>query len=89
VEALEIARTRQADPIPLVLTDVVMAGMNGREVVTALQRLNPGMKAVFMSGYTDSILNDERGDTSIICLQKPFSLFDLADALRRACGSPS
>ena len=89
VEAVEIARTRQADPIPLVLTDVVMSGMNGREVVTALQRLNPGMKAVFMSGYTDSILNDERPDSSIICLQKPFSLFDLADALRRACDSPS
>jgi two-component system cell cycle sensor histidine kinase/response regulator CckA len=89
VEALEIARTRQADPIPLVLTDVVMSGMNGLEVVTALQRMNPGMKAVFMSGYSDSVLTGDRSDASIVYLQKPFSLFDLADALRRAYGSPS
>ena len=84
VEALEIARTRLADPIPLVLTDVLMPGMNGLDVVAALQRMNPEIKAVFMSGYSDSILTGDRSDTSIVCLQKPFSLFDLADALRRA-----
>lgn len=89
-EALEIAQMQQAEPIPLVLTDVVMPGMNGLEVVDELLRLNPKMKTVFMSGYTDAVLTQGgKLDSSIVYLQKPFSLIDLADALRRARESQS
>ena len=88
--AVQIARTCGNEPIPLVLTDVVMPGMNGLEVVDELRRLNPKVKAVFMSGYTDSVLTKRgRLDPSIIYLQKPFSLIELADAVRRAQESQS
>ncbi len=84
-DALKIAQRHQSGAIPLVLTDVVMPDMNGLEVVEQLLRLNPNTKAVFMSGYTDSVLSESgKLDSSIVYLQKPFSLFELADALRRA-----
>jgi PAS domain S-box-containing protein len=88
-DALEIARRQVAEPIPLVLTDVVMPGMNGLEVVDALLRVNPKMRAVFMSGYTDTVLAESGKLDSIIYLQKPFSLIDLADALGRAQSAQS
>jgi two-component system cell cycle sensor histidine kinase/response regulator CckA len=82
-EAMGIAG-RDGRVIPLVLTDVVMPGMNGREVVEQLQKLNPQMKVIFMSGYTDRILTDSgKLDPSTVYLQKPFTLDQLAEVLRR------
>jgi PAS domain S-box-containing protein len=82
-EALVIAG-RHADPIPLLLTDVVMPGMNGREVADRLHKLYPGMKAVFMSGYTDRILTDTGTlEFSAAYLQKPFTRAQLAAILRQ------
>ena len=85
-EALEIAG-RHADPIPLLLTDVVMPGMNGRELADRLRQIYPSMKTIFMSGYTDRILaNAGALDPSTAYLQKPFTLTNLAKILRRAEG---
>jgi len=82
-EALEIARRHQG-PIPLLLTDVVMPGMNGRELVEELHQIHPGMKAIFMSGYTDRILtNTGTLDSSAAYLQKPFTLDQVAEILRQ------
>jgi PAS domain S-box-containing protein len=54
-EALAAARSH-AGPIHLLLTDVVMPGMNGRVLAERLAPLQPGMKVLYMSGYTDSFI---------------------------------
>src|SRR4029077_18504428 len=53
--ALEIA-ARHAGPFDLLLTDVVMPGMNGRVLAEQLSLRQPGLKVLFMSGYTDSFI---------------------------------
>ena len=53
--ALEIAG-RHSGPFDLLLTDVVMPGMNGRVLAERLSMRQPGLKVLFMSGYTDSFI---------------------------------
>jgi two-component system, cell cycle sensor histidine kinase and response regulator CckA len=54
-EALEIA-SRHGSTFDLLLTDVVMPGMNGRVLAEQLSPRQPGMKVLYMSGYTDSFI---------------------------------
>jgi PAS domain S-box-containing protein len=70
-------------PIDLVLTDVVMPYMSGREFVERLAGLRNGIKAVFMSGYTDGVL-DEHGvlDRKSTFLQKPVTPAALIEKVR-------
>jgi PAS domain S-box-containing protein len=83
----EALRTAEAsvDPIHLLLTDVIMPGLNGRELAEQLRVRHPAMKCVFMSGYDakviapHGILEDE-----VNFLQKPFSAEDLAAKIRAA-----
>ena len=83
-EAVTIARQHQG-PIPLLLTDVIMPGMNGREVAENLCRMKPEMKVVYMSGFTGQVLSETgEFDASIGYLQKPFTLAQLAETLRGA-----
>jgi len=72
-------------PLDLLLTDVVMPGMNGRELYKEVKCLFPGAKVLFMSGYTENIVT-HRGvlDEGIPFLQKPFSVQDLATRVRAA-----
>jgi len=82
-EALRIARDN-AGRIDVVLTDVVMPGMTGPQLVERLRAEQPNLPALFMSGYTsDSVLRNEvaTGDASF--LQKPFSTGVLAAKLRQ------
>jgi two-component system cell cycle sensor histidine kinase/response regulator CckA len=68
-------------PIQLLLTDVVMPGMNGHELGRHMQELRPGVKILYISGYTDGpIIHHGILDTRIDLLQKPF---DAADLFRR------
>ena len=70
-------------PLDLLLTDVVMPGMNGRELYGEVRKLFPGAKVLFMSGYTEDIVT-HRGvlDEGIPFIQKPFSGRDLATKVR-------
>jgi two-component system, cell cycle sensor histidine kinase and response regulator CckA len=83
-EAMAMALQHQA-PLPLLLTDVVMPGMNGREVAERLRQIYPQIKVIFMSGHSGRILTEtDKLDPSIIYLQKPFTLAQLAAVLQRA-----
>ncbi len=82
-EALELARTHSHE-IDLLLTDVVMPQMNGRELAERIQQIRP-MPVVFMSGYTgDALANRRVLDADTVLLQKPFTAAQLASALREA-----
>jgi len=83
-EAIMIVRGHP-HPIPLLLTDVIMPGMNGRELADQLHHIYPDMKMIFMSGYTDHILtNTGTLDPNTRYLQKPFTITQLAAVLRGA-----
>ena len=82
VSALRIA-SNPDEVIDLVITDVVMPGMNGREFVEALHAGSPGIPVVYMSGYTDDdIIRRGLMDSSVAFLQKPFTARSLARLVR-------
>ena len=82
-QALQMA-SAYPDPIHLLVTDLVMPNIGGRELAQRLTPLRPKMKVLFMSGYSEhSALDNEEGDASATILQKPFSLDALARNVRR------
>lgn len=81
-EALTLA-ARHAGSIHLLLTDVVMPGMNGKVLADQLVKSQPQLKTLFMSGYTDdAMLQHGVQDLGIAFLQKPFSPMALAQKVR-------
>ncbi len=68
--------------IHLLLTDIVMAKMNGRQLSEKLTTDRPGLKTVLMSGYTDDVIEPEMLSDTLKFVQKPFSLTDLAQVVR-------
>jgi two-component system, cell cycle sensor histidine kinase and response regulator CckA len=84
-EALELAA--DGAPIDLLLTDVVMPGMNGRQLAERLRELRPELKVLFMSGYNDDAVI-ARGviDHEIAFLQKPFGADQLSQAVAELFG---
>ncbi|MDD4356093.1 MAG: PAS domain S-box protein [Smithellaceae bacterium] len=74
--------------IDLLLTDVVMPGMNGRDLAQNMMHFHPGIKHLFMSGYTaDVIAHQDVLDEGINFIQKPFSAKGLADKVREVLSS--
>ncbi|HEY5283991.1 MAG TPA: response regulator, partial [Polyangia bacterium] len=64
----------------LLITDVVMPEMNGRDLAKRLLSICPGLKNLFMSGYTDDLITHHGAlDEGVEFIQKPFSARDLAD----------
>ena len=84
LEALEVAQAYSGE-ISLLITDVVMPEMNGRELANQLKILCPGIKCLFMSGYTANVIA-HRGvlDEGVQFIQKPFSTKSLAAKVREA-----
>jgi CheY-like chemotaxis protein len=73
-EALELV-AKQRPNIDLLLTDVVLPGMNGRDLAARLSAARAGMKVIFMSGYTDNpVLKSCIAGSATLYLQKPFTL---------------
>jgi PAS domain S-box-containing protein len=76
--------------IDLVLTDVIMPGLSGREVADRLLELRPEMRVLFMSGYTDdAIVHQGVLDEAANFLQKPFAPDSLAQKVREVLDQPS
>jgi len=74
--------------IHLLLTDMVLPGTSGREVAKRVGSARPGVKVLYMSGYTDDALAQNHGfDESFAFLQKPFSSITLAAKVREALDS--
>lgn len=87
-EALRIVRTR-AEDIDLLLTDVVMAGISGRQLAEQMQQLRPGIRVLYMSGYTDeAIVHHGILGRGMVLLQKPFTLNSLAIKVREILDQP-
>jgi two-component system, cell cycle sensor histidine kinase and response regulator CckA len=81
-EALEIAQ-RHAGRIDLLVTDLVMPKMSGRELAERLTQARPGMRTLMMSGYSnDVVIRQGALQASVAFLQKPFSPIDLARKVR-------
>jgi|GEM_PF-1027381 len=81
-EALQLA-SAHAGPIHLLLTDVVLPEMNGLELSQRLIAARPGLKCLFMSGYTADIIAHEGVlDPGVCFIQKPFSIKSLAAKVR-------
>lgn len=83
-DALKLAEENRRK-ITLLLTDVVMPGMNGRELSEKLQKISPKLKTLFMSGYTANVIAHQGVlDTGIHFIQKPFSIRNLAESIHEA-----
>lgn len=81
-EAIEIAGN-YPDPISILLTDVVMPNMSGRQVADQLMTTRPGLKVLYLSGYTDTtVIHHGVPETGMDFLPKPFSRDVLAKKIR-------
>jgi len=81
-EALNVAQKRQ-DTIHLLLTDVIISGMSGRELADSLKQARPGMKVLYVSGYTHDLVTQQGIlETGSELLQKPFSMNALLTRVR-------
>ena len=79
-----LAMIEQRPDLDLLLTDVVLpGGMNGRQIATRALQLRPGLKILFMTGYTqNAIVHDGRLDAGVALISKPFTYDQLGSKVR-------
>jgi PAS domain S-box-containing protein len=88
-DALVLMRERK-EPIHMILTDVVMPRMNGRQLAERLIPLHPKMKVLYMSGYADNaIVHHSVLEEGVNYIQKPFSIDELARKVREVLDKDS
>lgn len=88
-EALKLLE-KHGKPVDLLLTDVVMAEMNGCQLAAEVARRNLAVKTLFMSGYTDEILTRHgMSESDVLLLNKPFSQDELINKLREVLDAPA
>ena len=82
-QAISVAEQFDGE-IRMMLTDVIMPGMNGRELADRVAELRPRTKIVYMSGYTDRVMGiDGELDDTVEYLQKPFTAAQLSATVYR------
>ena len=87
-EALDLSRSSQ-EHIDLVLSDVIMPGMNGRQLVDAIRQEQPGIKTMLMSGYTDNVIAQHGVlQEGYILVNKPLLPIFLANKIREVLDQP-
>lgn len=88
-EAIHLAKTYEED-IHLLITDVIMPQMNGRELAEIVLGLRPGIRCLFMSGYSENTISCHGVlDDEVNFIQKPFSTSSLATVVRQVLDSKS
>jgi two-component system, cell cycle sensor histidine kinase and response regulator CckA len=81
-EAMRIAEGHPG-PLHLLLTDIVMPEMNGRELADRLSGFHPGLRRLYMSGYTSNVIAHHGVlEEGVNFINKPFSMKELADKIR-------
>jgi two-component system cell cycle sensor histidine kinase/response regulator CckA len=80
-EAVNLAAQHNG-PIDILLTDIVMPGLLGTELLTEIRKSRPRIRPIFMSGYSDKKFTDI--DKTAVYLQKPFALTLLAQKVKSA-----
>jgi len=84
-EALAIVHAGR--PFDLLFTDVIMPGLNGRQLANEMLKIRPTLKVLFTSGYTENaIIHHGRLDEGVLLLAKPYRKSDMAIMIRKALG---
>ena len=88
--ALAIA-ARHTEPIHLVVTDLVMPGLSGHELIHQLLPTRPDAKVLYLSGYAEDAISSpsDNAEAPKAFLQKPFTLQNLSRKVREVLGSPA
>ena len=82
-EAMVLAHTDHR--FDLLFTDVIMPGMNGRQLADEMVKVRPGLRVLFTSGYTENaIIHHGRLDEGVLLLPKPYRKSDMAIMIRKA-----
>jgi CheY-like chemotaxis protein len=82
-EGLALCRTHEGQ-IDILITDVAMPELGGRELAAAAVRLRPKLTVLFISGYSQEIVFEDRAQTGTSFLQKPFTSQALEQKVRAA-----
>jgi len=82
-EAIELYR-KEGFSIDLVIIDVIMPGLSGQEILSALKAINPHVKVILTSGYNlDALVSSSLSEGICDFLQKPFRIEDIAQKVRQ------
>ncbi|MEK7393290.1 MAG: hypothetical protein AAB214_12070, partial [Fibrobacterota bacterium] len=76
----------KASPVSIehLLSDVILPDMNGHDLNIALRSIHPGIKHLLVSGYPPDVIRDRGAvDDLTVILQKPYSIHDLTDRVRK------
>jgi two-component system, cell cycle sensor histidine kinase and response regulator CckA len=85
--ALDLAG-HHTGPLDLLVTDVVMPGMNGKDLLNHLRANHPGLRCLLVSGYAADIIGGNGAmDDGVHFLQKPFTILSLAENVRSLCSA--
>ncbi|SRR5579871_1897699 len=85
--AMQVAVAHEGT-IHLLLTDVIMPGMNGRELAQRISEIRPNVKVLYMSGYTENVIGRNGTlDEGVHLLSKPFTLHELKRKVRQVLDS--
>jgi CheY-like chemotaxis protein len=83
-----LAAIKTGKHIDVLFTDVIMPGMNGRQLADAVKPLRPSIRVLYTSGYSENaIVHHGRLDPGVLLLAKPYRKADLARMIRKAIGS--
>jgi len=81
-DALRVA-TQHIEPIPLMLSDVIMPRLGGRELARRLATSHPETKVIFMSGYaSDAVVRHGQLEEGMVYIEKPFAVDSLMQKVR-------
>src|SRR5580692_8935520 len=81
-----LAAAKREAKIDLVITDVIMPGMGGRELVQELAKTRPETKVLYLSGYSEDAISEDAMENGTAFLQKPFTLQNLSRKVREVLG---